>query len=278
MATFAQPTGYQLFRSAEAAKIVIPAPNKFIDGYVIRGRWSVAQPKKNGPFDFTRERAAIDKLTAQGKSYQLEIFAGVHAPDWTGGVNAQFLPAFRQAYEKLADAMGKAFGGDKNLTAVHCCLPMNTSPEFRLDGTSLVKTGWVNDALNANGLGLIALAKAFPRCVIVANLHNPSGNASDGFVAQQIEQGKRLLGKQFAVQENAFNSKPAQRDYNLYQLVQQHAADGYPAGYEQVWDSSNTTRYGTGGFVNSLGYLGKAQWLIVYEKDVPNIRKPWGQR
>lgn len=276
MATFAQPTGYQLMRSAEAAKIVIPAPNKFIDGFVIRGRWSVAQSKKNGPFDFTRERTAIDKLTAQGKSYQLEMFAGVHAPDWIGGVNAQFSPTFRKAYEKLAAAMGKAFGGDANLTAVHCCLPMNTSPEFRLDGTALCKAGWVNDALNANGLGLIALAKAFPRCVIVANLHNPSGNASDGFAVQQIEQGRRLLGKQFAVQENSFKADPAHKTYNLYKIVQQHVADGFPAGYEQVEDSS-ASRYG-GSFAGSLGQLGKAQWLIVYEKDVPNIKKPWAQK
>lgn len=273
VAPIRQPVGYYQFRPA-VGKIIVPPKNKYISGLVIRGTHAAAQPTKDGPISFAREKAAIDQCAKQNQECQVEMFGGAATAKWMGGVNAQLDEVNIVRREKLIAEMGRQLASCSNIVAVHACSPMTTSPEFKFDGTSFTTADFPR-ALAAFKRELIALGKAFTKCVVVLNMHNPQ-NAKDGFVAQQIAAGKQILGKRFAVQENSFKADPAHKTYNLYSLVQQHAADGYPAGYEQVEDSS-AARYG-GTFASSLGQLGKSQWLIVYEKDVPKIVKPWGAK
>lgn len=266
-----QPFGWFVFRSAVGAidleEYIAKNPN--ISGWVLRDRWSSIQPTREATYDFRRLAAAAAKSGLQNKYWQLEVFGGVSAPTWTGGYEAQFTESYVSHYERLVAAMGEQFAKDPWLVAVHCTLPMHESPEFVLQ-SSLNKPGWQQRALNANARALSALGRAFPRQTIVIDLHNPL-NAQDNYCRLQVAQATKLLGKRLALQENAWNAKADQVNYNLYQMVKAHSAAGNPAGLEQVTASSNV-RYG-GTLPTSVKYLMAAnvQYGIIYEPDVPNI-------
>lgn len=270
------PKGYFVFRSAEGGiNLETPwmhSPN--ISGPVLRDTWASIEAKQ-GTYNFSRLETALKRTKELGKVAQLEILAGPKSPAWTGGETAQYSEKFIADYEAMAAAAGAKLNGYP-IVAVHCTLPSSGSAEFSSPPAALTKPGWQKQALAANKRAILALAHAFPSSTIVVDLHNPTG-AGDGFVDAQIQQLRATLGTRGAIQENAFNSKSSQTNYNLYKAVQVNVAQGYPAGYEQVSDSSVTGRYGTAGFDASLKYLGKAQWLIVYDKDFPKIKAPFGK-
>lgn len=267
-----RPRGVFVFRSAVGSiDLARPAGrNPNIAGWVLRDKWASVQPLEAKAPDFSRLLAAAKSVAIQGKQWQLEVFGGESAPAWAGSMRTQLDTAYRMNYLALVAKMGATFANDPNLVAVHCCLPMTSSPEFRLPD-SLNKPGWQTKALAANASALTALGRAFPGIVITVNLHNPV-NAADGFVAAQIAQGRSLLGDRFCVQENAWNAKATQANYNVYRAVQEHAAAGYCAGLEQVQVSTDSAYGGT--WAESLKYIGKASYLIIYEPDDKRVTGP----
>ncbi len=162
----------------------------YVDGALVRVRWSEIEPE-NGVFDFSaieRQRAPVK---AAGKNWSLAVIAGWNTPDWLmqttnsrmsikfRGKNKDIIPFWNHRYQeysqKLAHALAKQYGGDKNLILVYVPQQSANGIEGHFNGMSyedlnaqgLTRKKWVDAAKFA----ISAYARAFPRKAIAIELH-----------------------------------------------------------------------------------------------------------
>ena len=136
---------------------VVSSPQ--LAGVHVRDKWQLVEPKK-GQYDFTWLSDQLNRAARLGKKVTLGIYAGTATDPATNDI---------ASFTQMVGSLGKTFGGNTAVAAVHISAPQVTNESMEMYLPSSWKGGDAA-AISIWKQSIDAFAKAFPSTPLVLDI------------------------------------------------------------------------------------------------------------
>lgn len=291
----AKPKG--IFISGGRHQLPSVLAHEFVDGALIRVRWSALEPSP-GLYDWDYLDDEIAKVKKAGKKYTLAIVSGPSAPQWlyselkAPSYNYSFkhpnankkrsknkiLPLpwdeiYLTRWLQVVDAAGKRYRNDPDLYLVHITsssqngfemqLPMKRGSRDSNDVPDWKDYGFSKEKyMTAVKRVIDAFAEAFPTQFLDLEIHSVLTDSS--IPEELIDYGASTLGLRFGPFGAWLNNRDTRWDKPLRAVMAKHGKTSF-CNYQLIGNvTRQAKRVGPGGLQSTVE-LGVSQGCLYYE-------------
>ena len=250
-----------------------------VAGLTIRVPWSAVNPAR-GRYNWKPIDAPLAEIARLGKPAKLIIQTGRDgmSPRWPGGAYYQgaplpWSPEMTAAHETFIAELGRRYGTDPRLVAVHATGPTYPSAEMHpAPGLERVRGYSAARMLEAWSRSLSAYARAFPGKDVCLSL-SVQGPAAD-YVDPVIARAIAILGPRFILQHNALKAGTNPTAPH-HRKALEYRARGVRIGFEMACSANDfPERFGSRNVNDgvAIGEAAGADFIDVYPPDLEQLR------
>lgn len=279
----------------------------FVDGALIRVRWSVLEPRP-GQFDWGYLEGEIAKVKKAGKKYTLAVVSGPSAPQWlydelsvpnfTYSFNSPYgskkrsrshtlpLPWDAQYLErwfKVIEAVGARYNDDPDLYLVHITNSSQNGFEMQLPMSRGARGKSKSNVPDWSDYGfsrakyvtavkkvMDAFAEAFPRQFLDLEIHSVLKDST--IPAELVDYGASTIGKRFGPFGAWLNNRETRWDKPLRKVMAKYGETSF-CNYQLIGNETRQVeRIGPGGLKAAveLGVSQGCKYYEIWEIDLKN--------